>query len=66
MKGDEQASISKGEFTPCLIIQVSLFYDAMTRLIVILVAIVWASLLLISWSGSTEIPAESGEVIAQQ
>ena len=61
-----EASFSKEEFPPCLIEAASISYDAMARLIVLLVGIVWASLMLISWSGSTEIPTESGEVIAQQ
>jgi len=32
---------------------------AMLRLVIILLGITWASLLLISWSGSTEIPTDS-------
>jgi hypothetical protein len=31
---------------------------AMSRLIVFIIGIVWASLLLVSWGGTTEVPAD--------
>lgn len=48
----------KAPFSPLIFADSFCIVRAMSKLIVFIIGIVWASLLLVSWGGTAEVPAD--------